>query len=179
MTICAICTYARSSDRDWPALMLSRLAATLFWFNPLVWLLEREVVQQAEEAADCEAAERVEPVVYAETLLNWAQSNSMVPANSIAPSAQAAKPGKRSAAGTFGAACCPGLRGFPRVAVRPGFAASGADAPDRHVLVVAVEHRPTRGDERDQLGVDVPMARLALERLGPGLGLPAGERSAL
>ena len=30
----------------------------------------------------------------------------------------------------------------------------------------------------DQLGVDVPLARLALERLGPGLGLPAGERSA-
>ena len=74
---------------DWPALMLSRLAATLFWFNPLVWLLEREVVQQAEEAADCEAAERVEPAVYAETLLNWAQSNSLVPANSIAPSARA------------------------------------------------------------------------------------------
>jgi 3-hydroxyisobutyrate dehydrogenase-like beta-hydroxyacid dehydrogenase len=30
----------------------------------------------------------------------------------------------------------------------------------------------------DQLGVDVPLARLALERLGPGLGMPAGERSA-
>ena len=29
----------------------------------------------------------------------------------------------------------------------------------------------------DQLSVDVPLARLALERLGPGLGLPAGERS--
>ena len=80
---------AHIARRDWPALMLSRLAATLFWFNPLVWLLEREVVQQAEEAADCEAAERVEPAVYAETLLNWAQSNSLVPANSIAPSAQA------------------------------------------------------------------------------------------
>jgi len=80
---------AHIARRDWPALMLSRLAATLFWFNPLVWLLEREVVQQAEEAADCEAAGRVEPAVYAETLLNWAQSNSMVPANSIAPSAQA------------------------------------------------------------------------------------------
>ena len=75
--------------RDWPVLMLSRLAATLFWFNPLVWLLEREVVQQAEEAADCEAAERVEPARYAETLLSWAQANVMVPANSIAPSANA------------------------------------------------------------------------------------------
>ena len=80
---------AHIARRDWPVLMLSRLAATLFWFNPLVWLLEREVVQQAEEAADCEAAERVEPARYAETLLSWAQANVMVPANSIAPSANA------------------------------------------------------------------------------------------
>ena len=80
---------AHVARRDWPALMLSRLAATLFWFNPLVWALEREVVQQAEEAADCEAAARVEPARYAETLLNWAQANNMVPANSIAPSARA------------------------------------------------------------------------------------------
>jgi 3-hydroxyisobutyrate dehydrogenase len=29
----------------------------------------------------------------------------------------------------------------------------------------------------DQLGVDVPLAKLALERLGPGLGLPTDERS--
>jgi hypothetical protein len=69
--------------------MMSRLAATLFWFNPLVWMLEREVVQQAEEAADLEAASRVEPARYAETLLSWAQVNALVPANSIAPSARA------------------------------------------------------------------------------------------
>jgi beta-lactamase regulating signal transducer with metallopeptidase domain len=80
---------AHVARRDWPVLMLSRLAATLFWFNPLVWMLEREVVQQAEEAADCEAAERVEPARYAETLLSWAQANTMLPANSIAPSANA------------------------------------------------------------------------------------------
>ncbi|HYJ53728.1 MAG TPA: M56 family metallopeptidase [Allosphingosinicella sp.] len=81
---------AHVARRDWPALMLTRLAATLFWFNPLVWLLEREVVQQAEEAADCAAAERVEPTVYARTLLSWAQVNGrMIPANSIAPSGSA------------------------------------------------------------------------------------------
>ena len=49
---------AHVARRDWPVLMLTRIAAALFWFNPLVWLLEREVVQQAEEAADCEAAAR-------------------------------------------------------------------------------------------------------------------------
>jgi beta-lactamase regulating signal transducer with metallopeptidase domain len=72
---------------DWPVLMLSRVAVTLFWFNPLVWRLDREIVQQAEEAADACAAERVEPARYAQTLLDWArQSASFVPANAMAGS---------------------------------------------------------------------------------------------
>ncbi len=74
---------------DWPVLMLARAAKALFWFNPLVWLLEREMVQQAEEAADLEAAERIDPARYAETLLAWARFNTMVPANSIAPKGSA------------------------------------------------------------------------------------------
>ena len=75
---------------DWLALILTRAAATLFWFNPLVWLLEREIVQQAEEAADCEAAKRVEPARYAQTLLSWAQIDSRsLPAHSIAPKGSA------------------------------------------------------------------------------------------
>jgi hypothetical protein len=70
---------------DWPALMLSRISVALFWFNPLVWRLDREVAQQAEEAADGFAAERVEPARYAQTLLDWArQSGSFVPANGMA-----------------------------------------------------------------------------------------------
>jgi beta-lactamase regulating signal transducer with metallopeptidase domain len=77
--------------RDWAVLMLTRIAAALFWFNPLVWLLEREVVHQAEEAADIEAALCVEPTRYAQTLVHWAQfsAGGLVPANSIAPSASA------------------------------------------------------------------------------------------
>ena len=72
---------------DWPALMATRLATALFWFNPLVWALAREAVQQAEEAADAHAAHVVEPTRYAETLLSWAQIGRgiAVPANSIAP----------------------------------------------------------------------------------------------
>lgn len=70
---------------DWPMLMLSRVAAVLFWFNPLVWVLEREIVQQAEEAADLAAAERMDPARYAETLLAQARFNGLVPAHSIAP----------------------------------------------------------------------------------------------
>ena len=77
---------AHVARADWAALMLTRIAATLFWFNPLVWLLEREIVQQAEEAADCEAARCVEPTRYAQTLLSWAQvGGHALPANSIAP----------------------------------------------------------------------------------------------
>ncbi|MEA3053275.1 MAG: hypothetical protein QOG72_2178 [Sphingomonadales bacterium] len=71
---------------DWPSLILSRLAVALFWFNPLVWRLDREVAQQAEEAADCEAAAAVEPARYAQTLLDWARlgGGSALPANAIA-----------------------------------------------------------------------------------------------
>jgi beta-lactamase regulating signal transducer with metallopeptidase domain len=77
---------AHVARRDWVALMLTRVAATVFWFNPIVWLLEREIVQQAEEAADCEAAAHVEPARYAQTLLTWAQlGGRALPANSIAP----------------------------------------------------------------------------------------------
>jgi beta-lactamase regulating signal transducer with metallopeptidase domain len=76
---------AHIARRDWPALILSRLALTLFWFNPLVWRLDREVAQQAEEAADSEVAEMVEPALYAQTLLDWARQSgpAMLPANSM------------------------------------------------------------------------------------------------
>ncbi|HEX8444020.1 MAG TPA: M56 family metallopeptidase [Allosphingosinicella sp.] len=75
--------------RDWPALMMTRVSVALFWFNPLVWLLEREVVQQAEEAADLAALAQVEPAQYAQTLVSCARHSrtAMVPANSMAPRA--------------------------------------------------------------------------------------------
>jgi beta-lactamase regulating signal transducer with metallopeptidase domain len=77
---------AHVARRDWPSLILSRLAVALFWFNPLVWRLDREVAQQAEEAADSEAAARVEPARYAQILLDWARLNgsNVLPANAIA-----------------------------------------------------------------------------------------------
>jgi beta-lactamase regulating signal transducer with metallopeptidase domain len=75
--------------RDWPALMMTRASVALFWFNPLAWLLEREVVQQAEEAADLSALAQVEPTQYAQTLVSCARHSrtAMVPANSMAPRA--------------------------------------------------------------------------------------------
>jgi beta-lactamase regulating signal transducer with metallopeptidase domain len=82
---------AHVARRDWPALMLTRLATALFWFNPLIWTLARETVQQAEEAADAHAARLVDPTRYAETLLSWGQigRGMGVPANSIAPGGRA------------------------------------------------------------------------------------------
>lgn len=71
---------------DWPALMLSRVAVILFWFNPLVWLLERALIAEAEEAADLEAVGRLEPVRYAESLVTCFRhaGRAPAPANSIA-----------------------------------------------------------------------------------------------
>src|SRR4051812_14366919 len=95
---------AHVARRDWPSLILSRLAVALFWFNPLVWRLDREVAQQAEEAADSEAAAAVEPARYAQTLLDWARlsGGSALPANAIA----AGEPGlsRRVKAGAHGPA---------------------------------------------------------------------------
>ena len=74
--------------RDWAALLFSRFVVALYWFNPLVWLLERAMLHEAEEAADAEAMRIVQPVRYAETLLKVA-STAQVPiaANSIAAGA--------------------------------------------------------------------------------------------
>jgi beta-lactamase regulating signal transducer with metallopeptidase domain len=72
---------------DWLSLIASRVTVALFWFNPLVWRLDREIAQQAEEAADGYAAERVEPARYAQTLLDWArQDGGFIPANAMAGS---------------------------------------------------------------------------------------------
>jgi beta-lactamase regulating signal transducer with metallopeptidase domain len=73
--------------RDWLTLILSRLATILFWFNPLVRLVEREVAQHCEEAADCAALRMVQPELYAQTLIDCAQQLDvrLVPANSIGP----------------------------------------------------------------------------------------------
>ncbi|WP_199554358.1 M56 family metallopeptidase [Sandaracinobacteroides hominis] len=60
---------AHVARHDWLHLMLARVAVALFWFNPLVWLLERRLVQAAEEAADMHAVERLDPAGYAQVLL--------------------------------------------------------------------------------------------------------------
>lgn len=55
--------------RDWLFLMASRLLVALFWFNPLVWILQRELARQSEQAADAWAAGRVGRADYAAALV--------------------------------------------------------------------------------------------------------------
>lgn len=77
---------AHVARTDWPALLLARVTVAIFWFNPLVWLLQRALVEQAEEAADRRAVERLEPTRYAEALVTCFRhaGGIAVPANSIA-----------------------------------------------------------------------------------------------
>lgn len=72
--------------RDWPAVVLARIAVALFWPNPLVWLLERALSQHSEEAADADALAAVEPMHYASALVACQRRAGamLVPANGIA-----------------------------------------------------------------------------------------------
>jgi beta-lactamase regulating signal transducer with metallopeptidase domain len=71
---------------DWAALILARLVTAFFWFNPLMWLLERRLVEEAEEAADARALVHVAPELYAQTLLSCARQadGPRLPATAIA-----------------------------------------------------------------------------------------------
>jgi hypothetical protein len=69
--------------RDWLFLALSRVAVALFWFNPLVWLLQSELGRLSEEAADADALRHVEPETYARTLLGLASDFTPVAATGM------------------------------------------------------------------------------------------------
>ena len=71
---------------DWAMLIAARLAVAAFWFNPLMWLLERRLIAEAEEAADARALATVEPESYAQTLLSCARQGTAprLPATAMA-----------------------------------------------------------------------------------------------
>jgi len=58
--------------RDWLFLVLSRLTLALFWFNPLVWVLHRSLIERSEEAADAVAVGQVDRHAYARALIGLA-----------------------------------------------------------------------------------------------------------
>lgn len=57
---------------DWLFLMLSHAVVAALWFNPLVWLLHRELARQSEQAADAWAVRHVGRVDYASALVAMA-----------------------------------------------------------------------------------------------------------
>jgi beta-lactamase regulating signal transducer with metallopeptidase domain len=59
--------------RDWAIATVAALARCVFWFNPLVWWLERRLASLAELASDeASVRESGNPQRYAETLLQFA-----------------------------------------------------------------------------------------------------------
>ncbi len=78
---------AHIAGADWPVLLVARVATGLFWFNPLVWILVRALVQHCEEAADAQALSRCEPTTYAQTLVSCLAASrhaGALPANGMA-----------------------------------------------------------------------------------------------
>ncbi len=75
---------------DWAKLLLARVTAALFWFNPLVWVLTKHCHQLREESADdAVLAHDVPDLDYAELLVGVARHESgalLLAANGVAPS---------------------------------------------------------------------------------------------
>jgi bla regulator protein blaR1 len=81
---------AHVARMDWAKLLLARIAAALFWFNPFVWLLAREAHQLREEAADdAVLAADIVDTDYAQLLVGVARHECpglLLGAHGVAPS---------------------------------------------------------------------------------------------
>jgi beta-lactamase regulating signal transducer with metallopeptidase domain len=63
---------------DWPALIAIRLVVACLWFNPLMWLFERALIQCCEEAADIAALRHGSGADYARILLDSARPTGLM-----------------------------------------------------------------------------------------------------
>jgi beta-lactamase regulating signal transducer with metallopeptidase domain len=81
---------AHVANLDWLKLLLARVTTSIFWFNPLVWLLAREAHQLREEAADdAVLASDVDDTEYAKLLVGIARHECrglLIGAHGVAPS---------------------------------------------------------------------------------------------
>jgi len=59
---------------DWLFLMLSHALVAMQWFNPFIWLLQKELARQSEHAADAWAVRRIGRTDYAGALVAMARS---------------------------------------------------------------------------------------------------------
>lgn len=108
---------------DWLFLMLSQVLVALFWFNPLMWLLQRELARQSERAADAWAVRRVPRADYADALVALARSGRPLAALGMASSGSDL--GRRIAAVLSG----PASRGRPWQTAVAALACVGLASP--------------------------------------------------
>jgi bla regulator protein BlaR1 len=58
---------------DWMTRCLARAVCAAYWFHPLLWILWRRFILEAERACDDAVLRRAEPAAYAEQLVSLAQ----------------------------------------------------------------------------------------------------------
>ena len=64
---------------DWVTRCLARAVCAVYWFHPLVWLLWRRFILEAERACDDAVLRRAEPAAYADQLVSLAERLSAEP----------------------------------------------------------------------------------------------------
>ena len=70
---------------DWPVLLLGRIVASLYWFHPLVWFLERRAKRECERACDDLVVNcGTKPSDYASHLLSIARGCRETPESAMA-----------------------------------------------------------------------------------------------
>jgi len=73
---------AHLKRHDWPVLLLGRVVASLYWFHPLAWFVERAAKQECERACDdIVVSYGTKPSEYASHLLSIARGVSETPAS--------------------------------------------------------------------------------------------------
>jgi uncharacterized protein (TIGR03435 family) len=64
--------------RDWASHCLARMICAVYWFHPLVWMAQRQLMLEAERACDDAVVLRTEATVYAQQLVDFAKRLSTV-----------------------------------------------------------------------------------------------------
>jgi beta-lactamase regulating signal transducer with metallopeptidase domain/tetratricopeptide (TPR) repeat protein len=80
---------------DWPVLLLGRVVASLYWFHPLVWYLERCAKRECEQACDDRVVNcGVKPSEYASHLVSIARGCPENPEGALAVVRRSHLPGR-------------------------------------------------------------------------------------
>lgn len=163
--------------RDWLFLMLARIAAAVFWFNPLVWWLNGELVQRSEEAVDVYAVARVDRTAYASALIGFAGAKTPNVANGMMKGGQKkgmlarriglilSAPGKRRAAPVL-----TGMAVLACIAVATPLAAVELVRPQARIIRLALQTAPVQ-----QVTSDAPQATVQSDAAPATTSAPQGD----